>query len=475
MTEPTTHQTSLTAIAAGTDLNQTYRIDSLIGVGGMGEVFKGHNIHTGEAVAIKIVLPEFAQDEFIIELFRKEARILHHLNHDAIVRYYGFSLDAATGRHYLAMEFIDGFSLAEQVKQQPLSVEECNLLRYRLADGLQKAHEAGIIHRDISPENIILPGGRVERAKIIDFGIAKSNEVGGKTLLRGKFAGKYNFVSPEQLGLFGANVAAASDVFSLGLTLAAALMGRAFNMNGSPAELLEKRQSVPQLDAIPQEVRSLLRLMLEPDPAKRMPSMSVVRDWIGAVPNAYDRDDATVVVSSALARFEPPPATSLRTETSKPQLGEPREQVREDSAPSGAARPIRSIMAACGLVAAVAIGSAAGWYYFKSDGNGVNSNPVVDADKFLTPEEFVTGFNGGACFLAIPARTSSAGQFVLAYGNSVQVAQQFSSSYKARFKGAADVRFNLLTDGQCPYVPLLRGVNLANAKRPWLKLLSIRL
>src|SRR5207253_10378064 len=170
-------------VASGTQLSSFYQIGSLIGVGGMGEVFKGHNIETGDPVAIKIVLPEYAKDGLILDLFRKEARILNHLAHDAIVRYYVFTIAAGLGRPYLAMEYVDGPSLAEYLKTNTaLSAEDVMTLQRRLADGLAKAPEAGVIHRDISPDNVILPEGRVERAKIIDFGIARSAKVGGTTL-----------------------------------------------------------------------------------------------------------------------------------------------------------------------------------------------------------------------------------------------------------------------------------------------------
>jgi serine/threonine-protein kinase len=239
---PGRETTGIGGIRIGTELNQTYMIDSLIGVGGMGEVFRGHNIQTGDPVAIKVVLPEFARDEMILDLFRKEARILNHLSHDAIVRYHVFTLDRTIGRPYLAMEYAGGPSLAERIKTGPLPEDDVAYLQVRLADGLQRAHEAGVIHRDISPDNVILPDGKVKSAKIIDFGIARSANVGGATLLGGSFAGKYNWVSPEQLGLFGGEVTPQSDIYSLGLVLAAGLRGTAIDMYGSQVEVIEKRR-----------------------------------------------------------------------------------------------------------------------------------------------------------------------------------------------------------------------------------------
>ncbi len=343
-------------VKPGTELNQTYCIDSLIGMGGMGEVFRGHNIQTGDAVAIKIVLPEFARDDLILDLFRKEARVLHHLAHDAIVRYYVFSIDANIGRPYLAMEFVDGPSIADCIKSGPLSLEDCTVLRRRVADGLQKAHEAGIIHRDISPDNVILLDGRVDRAKIIDFGIAKSATVGGGTLLGGSFAGKYNFVSPEQLGLFGAEVTTKSDIYSLGLVLAAAIKGYPLDMTGSQVEVIEKRRAVPDLSGMPREMQELLRSMLQPDPAARLPSMAAVRDWNSGGGERRAESEPTIIR----------PRKSQTVQPRRPAGPPPSQQaVRK---PGDAAPKLwgRALVIAGIAISAIAAGSLGGWYYVNS-------------------------------------------------------------------------------------------------------------
>jgi eukaryotic-like serine/threonine-protein kinase len=266
-------------VPQGTQLNNMFEIDQLITAGGMGEVYRGHNIQTHDPVAIKIVLPEFAQDDLILELFRKEARILNHLHHEAIVRYYVFSIDATLGLPFLVMEFVDGPSLAERIKQGPFDTASVATLQRHLADGLEKAHQAGVIHRDIAPDNVILPEGRVDRAKIIDFGIARSAAAGGGTLLGGQFAGKYNFVSPEQLGLFDGNVTNRSDIYSLGLVLAACALGKPLDMSGSQVAVIEKRRSVPDLTGIAPPLRGLIEAMLQPDPQDRPQSMAEVADW----------------------------------------------------------------------------------------------------------------------------------------------------------------------------------------------------
>ena len=270
-------------VRQGTELNGIYRIDEKIAIGGMGEVYRGHNIQTNDPVAIKIVLPEFARDETILAMFRKEASVLNHLSHEAIVRYHVFSIDAGIARPYLAMEFVDGESLADRAVRARFTVDETITLTRHLASGLQAAHNAGVIHRDLSPDNIIINRGEVGRAKIIDFGIAKSAQVGGGTLLGGKFAGKYNFVSPEQLGLFGGEVTPKSDVYSLGLVVAAALKGAPLDMSGTQVDVIEKRRSVPDLSDIDPVLLPLITAMLQPDPQYRPASMAEIVDWLVAL------------------------------------------------------------------------------------------------------------------------------------------------------------------------------------------------
>jgi eukaryotic-like serine/threonine-protein kinase len=211
----------------GTQLSGMYEIDWRIGSGGMGEIYRGHNVETNDAVAIKVMRTDLDDNAMALALFRKEAKALHNLQHEAIVRYYVFAKDPLTQRFYLAMEFVDGEPLSEILNRGRLSFEAVGELQQRLAAGLDAAHRHGIIHRDLSPDNVLIPQGDVGRAKIIDFGIARSTRAGGGTTIIGSgFAGKYNYVSPEQLGLFGNDVTAKSDIYSLALVLAACLTGQ---------------------------------------------------------------------------------------------------------------------------------------------------------------------------------------------------------------------------------------------------------
>ncbi len=282
-TEATVFAPGAGGVRPGTRLNGVYEIDALIANGGMGEVYRGHNIQTQDPVAIKMILSELAGNADAFALFRREASTLHNMNHEAIVRYFVFSVDPVLQRAYLAMEYVEGPSLAALLKRGPLGVDSVEILRRRLADALETAHRFGVIHRDISSDNIILPDGDVRRAKIIDFGIARSLKPGEGTIIGGGFAGKYNYVSPEQLGLAGGDVTAKSDIYSLGLVLAEALRGRPIDMSGSQLEIIEKRRVVPDLSDIPAAMRPLLTAMLQPLPADRPASMADVAAW-GAPP-----------------------------------------------------------------------------------------------------------------------------------------------------------------------------------------------
>ncbi|WP_269932878.1 serine/threonine-protein kinase [Aminobacter sp. HY435] len=332
-----------TGVRQGTQLNGIYEIDEHIATGGMGEVYRGHNIQTGDPVAIKVVLRELARDQGILALFRKEASILNHLSHDAIVRYHVFTIDPTIGRPYLAMEFVDGQSLAERMRQGALNTRDARKMLARVASGLALAHEAGVIHRDLSPDNIVLPGGSVEKTKIIDFGIARSANVGGGTLLGGSFAGKYSFVSPEQLGLFGGEVTERSDIYSLGLVLAAALRGKQLDMGGSPVEVIEKRRTVPDLAGVDPELLPLLEAMLQPDPADRPQSADEIVEWLRQTGGGTKPGTVAVAADHEPVARAPEPSwrTSSGTTPGKPQPPPPESLLPRDAPWRNAPKPAR--------------------------------------------------------------------------------------------------------------------------------------
>jgi hypothetical protein len=288
------------SVRPGTSLNGIYEIEKLIAQGGMGEVYRGFNVQTRDIVAIKMIRPELSNNPEVFDLFRREASILHTLQHEAIVRYFVFSVDPQLRRAYLAMEFVDGPSLTNKLASGPLSLADVNILRSRIGSALQAAHARGVVHRDVSSDNIIFPNGDVRSAKIIDFGIARALRPGEGTIIGSGFAGKYNYVSPEQLGLVGGEVTFKSDIYSFGLVLAEALRGRPIDMSGSQAEIIEKRRAAPDLSDIQPPIRPLIRSMLQPSPADRPASMAAVADWREPKGSGGGRDSA--------AQGEAPPA-----------------------------------------------------------------------------------------------------------------------------------------------------------------------
>ena len=268
------------AVPPGTLLIGTYEIMEHLNTGGMGEVYRGVNIHNDEVVAIKIVLPALAHDEKILSLFQKESTVLRRIAHDAIVRYEVFTRDPALDRPCLIMEYAEGPSLGDRLEQEPLDLAEVLVLLRRLTSGLDVAHRGGVVHRDLSPDNVILCGSEVAQAKIIDFGIAKASTPGGRTLIGGQFAGKPGYVAPEQLGLYEGHVTGQADIYSLGLLAAAAALGHPLDMGDSPAAAVMARIKVPDLTGIDPELVPLLEWMLQPDPAHRPGSMAEINAWI---------------------------------------------------------------------------------------------------------------------------------------------------------------------------------------------------
>lgn len=261
----------------GTLINNNYRIEEVLKSGGMGEVYRGIEIHTGDPVAIKAILQEKADDAEAGLLFLREAKTLRRLTDETIVRYYNYVPDPDLARYFMIMEFIEGIPLKDHVATTgPLSVKESMTLLGRLAGGLATAHDAEVIHRDLSPDNVMLEGGRVENARLIDFGIAQSTVVKEATMA-GRFAGKFKYVAPEQLGHYGGHISPATDIYGLALLTAAAAIGKPLDMGSSIVEAVQSRQSIPDLSFVPEELRPILSYMLEPNPADRPRDMRHVK------------------------------------------------------------------------------------------------------------------------------------------------------------------------------------------------------
>jgi len=206
-------------LEAGTAVRE-YRIEKMLGQGGMGEVYLAAHALTGQKVAMKVVSPELMRDEGVRRRFLEEARVMSGLKHPNIVQLLAFFEEG--NRFFLVMEFIDGEDLDDRLGKGPLSVEQAVHIAGAMLAGLECGHTLAqpVVHRDIKPGNILL--GKDGRVVITDFGVAKA--LGREKMTRaGGTVGTYEYMSPEQVR--GEEVSPASDVYSVGITLYKMLTG----------------------------------------------------------------------------------------------------------------------------------------------------------------------------------------------------------------------------------------------------------
>lgn len=216
-----------------------YRILKRLGKGGMGEVFLGEDTKQhGRKVALKVLPPELTKDESRLRRFKQEARAILALNHPNILTI--FEIGESDNTHYIATEFIEGETLRQYLWRDPMSVDEALGIAIQVAMALEAAHAAGIIHRDVKPENIMLRQDRFVRdrfVKVLDFGLAKLTErdspatdpeaitMAISNTNPGAVIGTTGYMSPEQTQ--GDAIDARSDIFSLGVVLYEMVAGRA--------------------------------------------------------------------------------------------------------------------------------------------------------------------------------------------------------------------------------------------------------
>jgi serine/threonine-protein kinase len=302
----------------GVQLNDLFEVVRFIAEGGMGRVYEGRNIASGERVAIKVILGQYAADEQFMALFRREAGALEKIGHDALVKYRALAFDRGRGIHYLAIEYVDGTSMADALTGQPADPGLVRRVLRRLAQGLHAAHEAGVIHRDLSPDNVLMPGGNIERAKIIDFGIAKDNNPGQKSVVGEAFAGKFGYAAPEVFGKYGRRIGPWTDIYSLGLVIAALARGTPVDMGITIVDALEARETVPDFSDLAPELQPILARMLAPDPADRFQTMEEVAE--AADPRGTATYSGTTVqpAAPAFVRAEAPPATPEKPKAKVP-------------------------------------------------------------------------------------------------------------------------------------------------------------
>jgi len=235
---------------SGTVINERYRIESLVGKGGMGEVYRAEDLKLKQVVALKFLPPGLADHPSRLELFLNEVRITRRISHPNVCRVY--DVDETEGCHFLTMEFIDGEDLGSLLRRiGRLPEDKAIEIARQLCAGLAAAHKQGVFHRDLKPANIMLDGEGTVR--ITDFGLAILAEEAGPQHAR---SGTPAYMAPEQLQ--GREVTIRSDLFSLGLVLFEIFTGKR----------VFKAKSFDQLNRLHQTPRPSLRELNERlDPA----------------------------------------------------------------------------------------------------------------------------------------------------------------------------------------------------------------
>ncbi len=247
-----------------------FRIREAIGIGGMAVVYRADQVSLGREVALKVLSPELGRDEVFSERFRREGMHVARLDHPNIIPIYDAGRDK--GRLFLAMRLVEGMTLAERMRAEPLSAEETVHILRPIADGLDAAHATGLVHRDIKPQNILI----TERGHpyLTDFGVAKRVESAGLTETGG-FVGSFHYAAPEQV--LGTPPSPATDVYALTAVLYQCLTGTVPYSSYTDAGVLfahvnQPPPHVPLPEA--RELNSVIEEGMAKDAADRYPSAS---------------------------------------------------------------------------------------------------------------------------------------------------------------------------------------------------------
>ena len=332
-----------------------YEIESEIGRGGMGVVYRAFEPALNRHVAIKELSPSLAHDPQLVERFLREARSMASLADPHIIQIYYIGTDEATAQPFFAMEFVEGESLSTILKRDgKLSVENTLRILQQTAQGLATAHDAGVIHRDIKPGNLML--SERGQIKIADFGIAlATKDVSKKLTTTGEFVGTPGYLSPEVC--LGKPIDQRSDIFSLGIVMFEMLSGRAPFSDESPLGLMLEvvKAEIPSIQELNGEVdpqtAAILSRMVAKEPEQRFQSCHDLVAALEAHPRlvrggtvklarpATVPDAATVIGTpapkSTARKVTPPPVVRSGTTPAVPQ---PAIENRS-TAPGNQARP----------------------------------------------------------------------------------------------------------------------------------------
>jgi len=271
-------------LAPGTEIGG-YRIQELIGSGGMGEVYRARDIQLGRSIALK-VLP--ARESATPNRFEQEARAASALSHPNVCHVYALGLTPA-GQQFIAMEYVEGETLGKRLAGGPLKIRDALDIAIQIASALSASHAVGVIHRDVKPDNVMITSDGL--VKVLDFGLAKmtaplagdSEDGPTRTVAQtraGMIVGAVAYMSPEQAE--GKTVDARSDIFSFGSVLYEMVTGQRAFQGDSPlstltAVLREEPKPLSNISAdLPRELERVLTRCLQKAPERRWQAMADV-------------------------------------------------------------------------------------------------------------------------------------------------------------------------------------------------------
>lgn len=265
-------------IEPGKVINNRYRVDRLLGRGGMGAVYLADDEVLGEPVALKVISSQFSIDHAsLVDRFRREASAARKVSHANVVRIHDLG-EAPGGLLFISMEYVEGKTLADLLERGALGARDTTNILGQVCDGLGAAHDAGVVHRDLKPQNVLI--GARETVKLIDFGLAKTSFMASMTAT-GIMLGTPYYMSPEQVR--GKEVDARSDLYSLGALAYHAVTGKPPFQGDNPiaigfAHCSEKprppRELAPSISA---ELDAMIQRALEKDPRDRPHSAAQFR------------------------------------------------------------------------------------------------------------------------------------------------------------------------------------------------------